>query len=333
MSTIVAICLGGLEEEVIADIRKFTSSEVLFQTFSELKPAKNGIEINGKYLNTGECGCGKIILSNVSNFDFIHRVRSVQHWLVYLGDSLHVPKDLCSGIPHIQKLVADQMDLIDALQTWKKCLSPSKYLKYDILATSDASEEDVKNRWSPKFCVRCIRDGEHEYSSIDVARKIGESILMRCPSWSVDLCSMDFEVIALLMGDSIVIGMNILTDSPPFLKSKIPGEIRAPVVPSGLTSGLRPSTAYLLVQLARPQPGDLLVDAMCGCGATFVEAAFSHGCISIGGDVEKGLYATLKKSLDLTRSMSEGRAVAEVLLVVCLYFMLEIAKTCCVAWL
>jgi hypothetical protein len=123
---------------------------------------------------------------------------------------------------------------------------------------------------------------------------------------------MDIEIVAFILFETLLVGINIPTLSPPFLKNRIPGEVRPPVIPSGLTSGLRPSTAHLLVQLARPQPGDVLLDAMCGCGASFIEAAYSHGCVALGGDVDSDLQHTLRESIQLARDMSKTRAIAEV---------------------
>lgn len=307
MVTLVAICLGGLESQVIEDIARFAPAGANISQFARSKVTSSAIDIEGKLIDRGECGCGKIIISNIQDFSFIHSVRSVQHWLVYLSESTGVPTKKVEGIEHIQSTVPDSGTLKAAITAWKSCLSEAGKLKLqELLADSRPA----------KFCVRAIRDGEHDYTSLDVACKIGESVLSKT-DWTVDLVNMDFEIIALVLAETLLIGINIPTLSPPFLKARLPGEIRPPVVPSGLTSSMRPSTAYVLVQLAKPQPGDVLVDAMCGGGAAFVEAAFSHGCIAIGGDVDRDLQPTLLQSVKLTGEMSKNKAVAEV---GCLFF-------------
>ena len=94
--------------------------------------------------------------------------------------------------------------------------------------------------------------------------------------------------------------------------------MRPPVVPSsGLAPGLRPSTAYLLVQLAKPQLGDVLVDAMCGGGAALVEGAYSHKCIALGGDVDLEQQPTLQASVRQAGEMSAHKTIAEVLIGPC----------------
>ena len=69
---------------------------------------------------------------------------------------------------------------------------------------------------------------------------------MNKTSWKVDLVYMDIEVIAILLNSFLVVGINIPTFSPPFLKSRFPGEIRPPVVVlphcSTVPKTLRPST-------------------------------------------------------------------------------------------
>lgn len=318
MVTLVAICLGGLENVVMEDIARFVPAGSTIRQFARSKVTTSAIEIEGKLIDRGECGCGKILVSNIQDYQFIHSVRSVQHWLVYLAESTSVPSKKVEGIEYIQNTVPCGEALIDAVSSWKRCLSESGTARFT---------EFISGSRPAKFCVRAIRDGEHSYTSLDIAGKIGESVLSKT-NWTVDLVNMDFEIIALVLAETLLIGINIPTLSPAFLKSKLPGEIRPPVVPSGLTSGMRPSTAYLLVQLAKPQPGDILVDAMCGGGAALIEAAYSHGCIAVGGDVDRELQTTLLQSVQQAKDMSKNKAVAEVsmvspairnLLIICIF--------------
>ena len=302
MVTLVAICLGGLESVVMEDIARLAPAGATIRQFSRSKVTSSAIEVEGMLIDRGECGCGKILISNIYDYQFIHVVRSVQHWLVYLAESTTVPSKKVEGIEHIQNTVPAGDALISAVSSWKNCLSKTGAAKF---------QEFLSDSRPAKFCVRAIRDGEHGYTSLDIAGKIGESVLSKT-NWTVDLVNMDFEIIALVLAETLLIGINIPTLSPAFLKSKLPGEIRPPVVPSGITSGMRPSTAYVLVQLAKPQPGDILVDAMCGGGAALIEAAYSHGCIAIGGDVDNELQTTLLQSVQQAKDMSKSKAVAEV---------------------
>ena len=53
------------------------------------------------------------------------------------------------------------------------------------------------------FCVRCIRDGDqHEFKSVDVAKKVGE-IVLGATNWKVDLTQMDVEIVVCISGNQI----------------------------------------------------------------------------------------------------------------------------------
>ena len=214
MATFVAVCVGGLEDEVVMDIASFLPPNTIIDSLPKSTNRANAVEVNGKWLRTGESGCGKIVVRNVQECSFIHSVRSVQHWLVYMADSLTVPTNAISGIEHIQHLTS-KMDFDATLKTWIDCLP-------DVVSRKAHLVNMLNRERPPKFCVRCIRDGEHKFTSLDVAMKIGETVLSKT-NWTVDLCNMDFEIIALLMSETIVIGINVLTQSPAFLKSRIPG--------------------------------------------------------------------------------------------------------------
>jgi hypothetical protein len=302
MATIIAICAGGLEDIVISDVLKHVSLGALVRRLERSKSISYSVDIDGAWVDKGEAGCGKLLIENVTDPSFIHKVRSVQHWLVYLARSTSLPLTADAGVRHIIGAATTGVDFDSSVKVWNRCLSVDLAEKYSDL---------VNGSRSPTFCVRCIRDGEHEYSSLDVSRLLGEAIIEKT-SWSVDLRNMDIEIIAFIFAETLLLGINIPTQSPSFLKSRLPGEIRPPVVPSGLTSGLRPSTAYLLVQLAKPEVGDILVDGMCGCGSTFVEAAYNHSVVALGGDVDQDLQHTLKQSLAQTTELSKHKALAEV---------------------
>jgi len=96
------------------------------------------------------------------------------------------------------------------------------------------------------FCVRTIRDGSHDYTSLLINQYIAEVVIEET-QWTVDLVNMDIEVIAILLNSFLVIGLNIPTFSPPFLKSRFPGETRPPVLPhcSAVPKMLRPSTGMV----------------------------------------------------------------------------------------
>ncbi|KAJ1420987.1 hypothetical protein B484DRAFT_433392, partial [Ochromonadaceae sp. CCMP2298] len=282
MTALVAVCCGGLEQYVREDLAKKVPDDVTIEQFTQSTDTSNAIKLGtqSRYIHKGDGGCGKLILRNVQDVTFIHSVRSVQCWLVHLASSCTLPSG-AEGIQHVQQLTLG-VNFESALESWVCCLNDEWREKMSDL---------VAKKRRPTFCVRCIRDGQHEYNSVELARKIGESVLEKT-DWTVSLAKMDIEIVALVLSETLLLSMHVPSSSSRFLKSRLPGEARLPVVSTGLTSGLRASTAYNLVCMGRPSIGDVMVDAMAGCGAGFVEAAYSHGCIAIGGDVDRELQTT-----------------------------------------
>ena len=124
--------------------------------------------------------------------------------------------------------------------------------------------------------------------------KIGEGVLAKLPHWRVNLTHMSSEVIAVVLNETIFLGIHLRhPDHKAFAKSKFPSEIRRPVVSltsSGtLSPSLRPSTAYLVLSLLQARPCELFLDATCSFGTSLVEASYAHGCIAIGGDCDLSL--------------------------------------------
>ncbi len=307
MSSIVAICLAGCEKEVSDDIsghvRLFDGNTNLTIKAAPIpKITNSATKLNNNVIFRGESGCGKVVLENVDNFCFIENVRSVQFFMLHVGGTIAMTLQKAELTDNLHKIFVD-VDFEKLLNVWKSCLSR---------AVSGINQAMLSNTRKPKFCVRCIRDGDHEYSSMDVSMQLG-GIIIDKTGWEVDLCQMDFEVVVLQLNECLLAGIHIPTKhSLPFLKSKLPREVRHPSLPSKIAPSLRPSTAYTLGLLAAPQPHEVLIDCMCGSGSGFVEAAYSHNCIGIGGDVDCDLHSTLLETLGLLKDMTANRAVAQV---------------------
>lgn len=306
MASFLATCLAGCEKEVVDDI-----SKILCEFQSEpfdieiVKPPVysegNAVKIGNHHVFRGESGCGKLLLRNIHNTEFIHKVRSVQYWFVYLSACNSASKS--SDTQSLLSAVLCNTNFDIAFDWWVSSLTDSDKTKYADI---------VSKARRPKFCVRCIRDGAHKFTSIELAQQLGGAIMSKT-LWEVDLSTMDFEIIALVLNEQMLIGIHIPTKhSVPFLKSRLPSEIRHPCLPSKLSPSLRPSTAYNLMQLAHPRPNEVVIDCMCGSGSGFIEAAYSFDCVAVGGDVDTDLQSTLTETMQLTASMSQNKAIAEV---------------------
>ena len=110
--------------------------------------------------------------------------------------------------------------------------------------------------------------------------------------WRVDLKSYDFEVVGFVIDKHFALGISLLPynclNSTDFSRGSLPSDITPPIVGSGINNiiRLRPSTASLLLHIAQPHPGDILVDTCAGIGTIPVEAAIANkGVVGIGGEV------------------------------------------------
>lgn len=83
--------------------------------------------------------------------------------------------------------------------------SECSYIKINIIILR---YREFRNCERPaRFCVRCIRDGKHDFKSIDVAKKVGEIVLEKT-DWKVDLTQMDIEIVVLLSDDNLHVRKN-----------------------------------------------------------------------------------------------------------------------------
>ncbi len=332
---LIAICLAGLEDIVIDDLQRHFGPFSPNLQIVALETSSSGFDMaekhNGKTIHRGEAACGKILLKNVctnvesssssclssshsSVSEILKNIRSVQYMLVHLnhsksfpewknGENQNLDKDAkTTTLSFLTNSVGNETNIHEAYQQWLGCISPEYVSNYEAL---------VNGCHLPKFCVRCIRNGQHSLGSMEIAKVIGAEIFKRT-SWVVDLSQMDIEIVCILMNETVIMGINIPSDSKPFLSSKLPSEVRLPVINNTLSPSLRPSTAFMMVQLAKPQKGDFLVDCMTGSGSVMTEGAYSHGCVSFGGDANKILESTLVEVAKLVETVSKNQAIVEV---------------------
>jgi hypothetical protein len=152
MTTLVAVCCGGLEAYVSEDLAKRVPEEVTIEPFAQSTDTSHALKVKDKWCFRGDGGCGKLILRNVKDVSFIHKVRSVQCWLVHLAHSTSLPMHRSDGIDHIQAIQAltRGVNFEEALEQWLTCLNPE---------WSERLVDVVQKRRKPTFCVRCIRYG------------------------------------------------------------------------------------------------------------------------------------------------------------------------------
>ncbi|RHY06559.1 hypothetical protein DYB25_009716 [Aphanomyces astaci] len=172
--------------------------------------------------------------------------------------------------------------LVERASTWSAALALWKDVHHDPPPPS--SKEDAPSS-ALRFRGSCVRDGKHAYSSEAIAGAVGTAVLNLHPKWTVSLSDFDVEVVALVMHSHNSKTIN-------YRGGRLAPEARH-LSSLQYISTLRPSTAYLMLQLAKCQPGDVVLDCMCGVG-TLPACAVRWGtdlCVDIANCT--GQYASI----------------------------------------
>ncbi|KAK3273854.1 hypothetical protein CYMTET_17927 [Cymbomonas tetramitiformis] len=250
-----------------------------------------------KGLSAGQAGVGKLIISvpESVSLESVVKLKGVQSMYAYLLHSNSVPT--CpEGLEYVQTLLARTNRWPQAFTLWR-----SYFL-------SQGFDVPALGADTIRFRARCIRDGTHAFTSQDVARRMGSAV-QGVWNWPVDLKRYQCEVVGVMLESSFVCGLH-LTTLQTSLKGNLPAEKVAHYVAAERRVSLRPSTAFLLLSLARIQPGEIVLDPMAGVGTIPIEAAIHFGARGIGGDLASGAVVQAKENavealkLGLIRSSS-----------------------------
>ncbi|XP_012781387.1 tRNA (guanine(6)-N2)-methyltransferase THUMP3 isoform X2 [Ochotona princeps] len=147
----------------------------------------------------------------------------------------------------------------------------------DSVSCQEENDERAKEEMDPqvlKFRVTCNRAGEkHCFTSNEAARDFGGAV-QEYFKWKADMTNFDVEVLLNIHDSEVVVGIALTEESLH----------RRNITHFGPTT-LRSTLAYGMLRLCAPQPGDIIVDPMCGTGAIPIEGAteWSH-CYHIAGD-------------------------------------------------
>ncbi|PIO67858.1 THUMP domain protein [Teladorsagia circumcincta] len=199
-----------------------------------------------------------------------------------------------------------------AVECWeiahRKCVPggvDSVKAKMREFVKNGAVESEAEKSFS--FRVTCNRAGEksrHNFSSMDAARTLG-GIINRIFGWRPDMENFDMEVLLNIRNDMMLV-MTSLNRESLFKRN----------VSSFGPTTMRSTMCYCMAALARPKPGDVVLDPMCGGGSIPLEAALAFpGCLFIGADIHpKALERCLQNvqycNANLLQSDSELAFVA-----------------------
>ena len=158
------------------------------------------------------------------------------------------------------------------------------------------SEPETMTR--PKFRATCYRSGQncHSFQSTDVARSFGGAINEKF-GWGVSMKEFDIEVVITIDLAQIYVGIGLTKKSL----------FRRNIKHFGPTT-LRATICASMLQLADIQPGDIVVDPMCGGGSIPIEGALSYqkGFHLAGDNHEKAIYRATENFKALSESLTEA---------------------------
>jgi hypothetical protein len=156
----------------------------------------------------------------------------------------------------------------------------------------DSLEQSLSYRMS---CMRTeskkYKYGRHELLASDAVNRMIPKVLQS--QWSVDLKRYDLEVVLLQRSHCLAIALALRPyqwyETRSFADGVIPPDVSEPFLSGGALSGvvrLRPTTAHILLSLARLCDGDVVLDPCAGIGTIPMEVSFLPvSVVAIGGDL------------------------------------------------
>jgi tRNA-dihydrouridine synthase 1 len=228
----------------------------------------------------------KFVFQTEATLKVLQTLRTIDsiYAFVSAGDGVPVEKE-----PAMKSLKAaafgtmeegDRFSLFDAaVKTWR--------------ALNSAQTHHSVTKENLRFRIQCKKSGKHQYNTPDVMKVFAEELKQK-KQWEFSMDGFDIEVCCLLMQSSFVIGIPLhdpvclIGSLSMYQSSEALGETAVALN----NSSTRPSMANLMCQLARAEPGDLVVDPMCGRGTIPIESTLMAGSFgvqhfSVGGDKQE----------------------------------------------
>ncbi|KAG7387105.1 hypothetical protein PHYPSEUDO_014759 [Phytophthora pseudosyringae] len=263
VSTYLLLVLRGLEFLVEEEIRAKLQVESLEICSVQENPRPPYMQVL-----QGQAAVGKIILRTRSAAAEVQELRSVQATLALLAKSDEIDTESDAGLKQIGQLVVNA-DWDSAVKLWKEH------------AVRPVADSEIKFRGS------CVRDGKHKYNSQVVAGEVGARVVEKL-GWGVNLTEFDLEVVVVIFYKFMVAGITLADPRKIQFRNRLANESRSALADSQYISTLRPSTAYLMLQLAQHKYGHVVLDSMCGIGTLPICAAdfTNDGVYALGGELD-----------------------------------------------
>jgi tRNA (guanine10-N2)-dimethyltransferase len=172
-------------------------------------------------------------------------------------------------------------------------------------ARSTSLREVFKDAESFAVRVRHVKNYSSRINGMRLERKLGEIIFNIAEKSRVNLKNPDKVFIGVLTEKRFIFGVKLAE-----LPSKKFAERRPKEKPFFHPSAMQAKLARCMVNLAKPNVGELVLDPFCGTGSTLIEAALI-GCCALGLDVQRRMVRGSLKNLVHFGSNPEGVIVAD----------------------
>ena len=210
---------------------------------------------------------GRIIVSTPAGPERLRSLRTVFRWFCYVGRITDIPAD--GAGPARLSRSAESMNWNEAVDRWR-----------DWRRETGEPVNDP-----PHFRVTASRFGAHDYTSVDLMRELGAMLIARY-GWPVRLKQPDLEVDVQLHDGEALLGIVLTPRSQHHDRNWTAG-------PTGLKAPIAAAVARLLA----PQPGEQIVDPLCGSGALPIETAVREPrAIVRAGDQEAALIDMARRN-------------------------------------
>ena len=207
----------------------------------------------------------------LSKLNQVMKLRTIDNIWVIIGAKSDFDFSLSEeeSIKNISDFTLNHLLWNKGLKAWN-----SVFEFYENLEDFQAEKRPKLEDKIPKFRCTCYRTGEnvHKFSSMDVAKNVGGQIQEKF-QWSVKMKDFDIEVVVNIDSNQAYFGIGLTHQS--LYKRNI--EHFGPTT-------LRATICASMLELADIQPGEIVVDPMCGGGSIPIEGAvaFKNGFFLAG---------------------------------------------------
>ncbi|XP_061767267.1 THUMP domain-containing protein 2 isoform X1 [Nerophis ophidion] len=167
-------------------------------------------------------------------------------------------------------------------------LTVGKHAKGKVAKETRLSEGSSSVPLSFRINCKCSGPLSRILSMQEISKALGVSLSHQL-GWKVDLRNPQLEISVYLTDDLCLLGIP-LTRLPLANRSYIK------------TTGLRSTIAWAIAELAQIQPGNLVLDPMCGVGTILIEAAQEHKlAYFLGLDIDDGQLSKANENVSFAK--------------------------------